>query len=92
MVSKIPHYTEYKCTVCNRETLRELLTAKKVVFSVMGAGGKVLRSRTIGHLCNECIEKDEHYNLEAFKSAPGMKSEPLERVRAIQAKAAGEQK
>jgi hypothetical protein len=76
--------------VCNKITLRELLTVKKAVFTAMGAGGKTLRSRTTAYLCNECLPKDEDYQREAFTGAPGMKSEPLERVRAAQRKAEGE--
>lgn len=86
----MPHYTQYKCAEpplgCGRETLRDLLTVMKVVFTEMGQGGKILRSRTVGWLCDECVEKNDYWNLQAFTSAPGMKSEPLERVRAAQRK------
>lgn len=85
----MPHYTDYRCMSCGRETLRELLTVKKVVFAAMGAGGKIVKSRTLGYLCDECIKNDPEYQLEAYKSAPGMKSEPLERVRAMKAKSRG---
>lgn len=82
----MPHYTEYLCTNCGQYTERELLTVKKVVFTEMGSGGKVLKSRTIGWLCNDCIEDDEHYNLDAYTTAPGLKSPGLERVRAAERK------
>ena len=82
----MPHYTEYKCGVCNRVTERDLLVVKKAVFSQMGAGGKVLRSRTIEWKCDECLEKDTEWNTLPYTNAPGQKSAPLERVRAAEAR------
>lgn len=81
----MPHYTDYRCSECGRETLRELLIAVKVQFTPLGPGAKVIRSRTIAWKCNECIEDDPYWNLEAFSGAPGMKSTPLERVREAEA-------
>lgn len=81
----MPHYTEYRCIECGQQTLRELLVAKKVVFSPIGAGTKIIKSRTVGWFCNECIEKDEDWQREKFTSAPGHKSAARERVRAIEA-------
>lgn len=80
----MPHYSTYKCTGCNQVTLKELLTVKKVVFSPIGAGTKITKSRTIAWLCNECIELDEDWQREAFSGSPGHKSPALERVRAIE--------
>lgn len=82
----MPHYTRYECSVCNRVSLRELLIAKKVVFSALGPGGKTVRSRTIKWLCTDCLPKDEHWNIEPYSGAPGLKSEPLERVRAAESR------
>ena len=79
----MPHYTDYKCTQCLRPTLKELLVVKKVVFQPLGAKAKTLKSRTVGWQCDECVEIDPEYQLEAF-NGPGHKSEALERVRAIQ--------
>lgn len=56
---------------------------KKVDFITLGTPRKVVVSRTLDWLCQDCLQKDEHFNLEAFQS-PGMKSEPLEQVRAAQ--------
>ena len=81
----MPHFSDYKCSACQRETLRNLLIAVKVQFTPLGPGARVLRSRTISWLCNECIEENEYWNLPAFSGAPGMKSAPLERVRAAEA-------
>lgn len=61
---------------------REELVRKKVDFITLGPSRKMVASRTLSWLCNTCLERDEHYNLEPFKSSPGMKSEPLEQVRA----------
>jgi hypothetical protein len=55
----------------------------KVQFTEMGAGAKVLRSRTLAWLCDECIEKEPAYNLPPHQGAPGMLSPALERVRKI---------
>jgi hypothetical protein len=83
----MPGYSEYKCSVCQRETLRDLLTAKKISFTTMGAGAKTLRTRTVAWLCDECILVDEDYTREAYSGAPGMQSPALERVRAAEGKA-----
>lgn len=80
----MPHYSEYKCTECKQVTLKKLLYAKKVVFSPIGAGTKIIKSRTVAWLCNECIELDPDYQREAFNKSPGLKSPALERVRAIE--------
>jgi hypothetical protein len=85
-VSPIPHYTEYKCTICGRETERSLLLAKKVTFQPLGPGANITRSRTVAWICDECITKDPEYNLPAFKGSPGLKSPALERVREAEAK------
>jgi len=60
--------------------------AKKVIFSALGAGAKIVRSRTVGWLCDECILEDEDYTREPFAGAPGMTSPALERVRALENK------
>jgi hypothetical protein len=80
----MPHYTDYRCTVCRQVTLKQLLTVKKAVFQPLGAGAKIIKSRTVAWLCNECVELDPEYMLEAF-NAPGHKSESLERVRSLRA-------
>lgn len=64
---------------------------KKVNFSAVGAGAKIVRSRTVAWLCDECLPKDPDYNAEAFKGAPGLKSPALERVRAAEARRSGTQ-
>lgn len=85
----MPHYSEYKCTNCNQITLKELLQAKKVVFSPIGAGTKITKSRTVAWLCNECLELDEDWKREKFKGSPGLKSPALERVRAAEEELGG---
>lgn len=81
----MPHFSDYKCTRCDRETLRDLLTAMKVQFTPLGPGAKVLRSRTVEWLCDECRDTDLYWTMPKFTGAPGMKSEPLERVRRAEA-------
>lgn len=84
----MPHYSEYRCGTCGQITLRELLTVKKVVFTELGSGAKIVKSRTVGWLCNECIEKDPDFQIEKFQTAPDHKSAALERVRAAENRAA----
>lgn len=82
----MPHYTDYKCSACGRETLRDLLTAKKITFTDMGPGAKTKRQRTVAWLCDECLPLDEDYLRPAYSGSPGMKSEALERVREAEAR------
>lgn len=84
-MSQSPHYSDYKCTKCGKITLRDILVVKSVVFKNMGAGANTLKSTTTEWLCDECLELDEDYQRPPFRS-PGMKSTPLERVRAAEAK------
>lgn len=88
----MPHYTEYACTRCKKKCERDVLVAKKVSFSALGPGGKVIRSRTTDWLCDECLPLDEHWNIQPYSGAPGLKSDPLERVRAAQSHSTGETK
>lgn len=76
----MPHYSEYRCSVCGQETLKELLVVKAVVFKTMGSGPRLIRSRTKAWICDVCLPKDSDYNSESFASAPGMKSSAKERV------------
>lgn len=80
----MPHYTDYRCTVCGLECERDVLVVKKINFAAMGAGGKVVRSRTKAWLCDTCLPKDPDWNAEPYSSAPGLKSAALERVRAAE--------
>ena len=77
----MPHYTTNRCTVCMNLTSPELLTVKRTSFSPRSEPSKVIRSRTTAWLCQSCIKKDPEWNLPAYKGAPGMTSEALERVR-----------
>lgn len=59
---------KYKCSVCGAEKKREPgkhvegLTIKRVQFAQIGYKGRLLRSRTIGWLCDPCRESDEDWN------------------------------
>lgn len=57
----------YKCTVCNTEQPRNLLTVKKVLFLEMGVGARTLRSRVVGWLCPPCVAKDADYNAPSYE-------------------------
>lgn len=59
----MPREYDYHCTKCGKETKRELLTPKKVIFTEMGAGGKTIRARVIDWLCPPCVKSDPHWNL-----------------------------
>lgn len=66
-------HIKYQCTVCKKTVPRDELTAKRISFQTMGMRFKTLRSRVIGWLCKECLEKDETWNMPKRQNAPGMK-------------------
>jgi NMD protein affecting ribosome stability and mRNA decay len=77
----MPHYTENLCTRCGSITSPELLTIVRVCFYPRTKTTKVIKSRTIAWLCEGCLDSNEYWNLPSHKGAPGMTSQPLERVR-----------
>jgi hypothetical protein len=81
----MPRYSDYRCTRCGRICSRELLIAKSVVFSKLGAGGRVIQSRTKEWLDDDCLKKDEDWNLPPFKS-PGMVSPGKARVEELKSR------
>lgn len=86
----MPHYSKYKCSVCGAVCDRADLACKRVNFQDLGAGSRVIRSRTVSWLCKDkCLELDPDYLRPAFDT-PGMKSGPLERVRAAREKTSGQ--
>jgi hypothetical protein len=40
---------------------------KKVTFSTMGEGPRVIKSRRVGWLCPSCVRDDEAWNLPDLK-------------------------
>lgn len=66
----------YRCTVCDTVTERELLLAKKINFVGIGAGGKLVRSRTKHWMCPKCVSADEDWNLKDFKAPGNLQYEP----------------
>lgn len=62
----------YYCSECGTQTEREMLTVKKAAFFEMGVGGRAVRSRVVGHLCPQCLVKDEDFKRPAFET-PGTK-------------------
>lgn len=54
---------EYTCSTCGERKERNQLKVKKVVFYEMGPGGKMLRSRVVGWICEDnCLPDDPHWN------------------------------
>ena len=83
----MPHYTQYKCSECEREFPNGTgLVRKKIDFQEIGAGGRTIRSRVKAWLCKDkCMPADPDFNLPAFR-APGSQSPALERVRKAQSR------
>ncbi len=77
----MPHYSTDRCTKCGNLTSPELLTIKRANYSPRKQPNKIVRSRTVAWLCPGCLQEDVEYNLPAYKGAPGMTSEALERTR-----------
>lgn len=85
----MPHYSQYICSICGDEFEdKSKLVRKKVDFVVLG--GRTLASRTVAWLCvDKCMKADTDFNRQPFDT-PGMKSAPLQRVRAAREKANGQ--
>jgi hypothetical protein len=77
----VPHYTTDRCTRCGSICSPELLTIMRVSFSPRTKPSKIVKSRTVAWLCEDCLGNEPTANLPAYKGAPGMTSEALERVR-----------
>lgn len=54
---------DYKCSVCGKNTDRDLLTVKKVQFLEIGEKPSTLKSRTESWLCPDCVGKDPAWNI-----------------------------
>lgn len=80
----MPGYHDERCTECTNICSKILLTAKRIQFVALENQKKVLRSRVVAWLCEDCLAKDPEWNLTAREAAPGYKSAGLERVRAAQ--------
>lgn len=61
----------YKCTQCGKNCKRERLVVKRVQYTGMGKGARLLRSRTLAWLCPTCLRADPPYQQEAFET-PGV--------------------
>jgi hypothetical protein len=73
-------YSEDRCTGCNQLTSPELMVTKQVNFLERTRRGKVIKSRVVAWLCEECTEADPDFQLPAY-SGPANTSAALERVR-----------
>lgn len=72
----------YKCSQCDRETDRELLTAKKISFCEIGMNAKTLKSRIVDWLCPDCLVKDDVWNKPKYTTPGHVPSDDLVRLRA----------
>lgn len=84
----MPHYTDYRCGVCNKDFNDDpdptsKLVRKVVQFQRMGERKKVERSRTVMFECYPCMHLDADYNVSSHET-PGMRSPARERVRAAE--------
>lgn len=77
----MPHYNEYRCSVCRNHCSPELLTTKSIVFKEMKPPKKTKRSRVVLWLCRACLGLDPDFAVDAY-SSPGHTSTALERVKA----------
>lgn len=64
---------DYRCTTCDKVKPRDELLAKRVSFSRMGRGGKLIQSRIRGWVCMSCLPHDPDWCAPKFSAAPGMK-------------------
>lgn len=61
----------YRCHKCKLTFARDDLVVKRVVFAELGAGGRQVRSRSVGFLCRPCLEADPVYKRVALDDSPG---------------------
>lgn len=54
---------DYACTRCGKEHPRSDLVAKVASFRELGVGGRLVRSRTVAWLCENCMVYDPDYNM-----------------------------
>lgn len=62
----MPYKGSYKCTSCGGQPGREELTSVVVQFKPLGAGARVLKSRTTDWLCSDCLKKNPIWNLSKY--------------------------
>ena len=65
--------SRYECSRCGSRIDRALLIAKRVLFQKVGKHQKIMRSRTVGWLCPDCIKIDPDWNRKAYDDSPGLK-------------------
>jgi hypothetical protein len=51
------------CSTCASTCLAADLVVKRADFRRPGVGGRMLRTRVLGYLCPDCIERDNDYAL-----------------------------
>jgi len=67
--------THFVCTQCGETSLKDNGAAVRVTFTTMAKMVTVLKSRTTGRLCENCLANDPVWNQE---SAKGKWGKPLE--------------
>lgn len=63
--------TEYRCTVCHKPTDRSNLVVRRIGYYLMGARGRMIKSRTDGWLCAKCLKADPIFSRTALTDSPG---------------------
>ncbi len=51
------------CSSCGREVAEGAFAVKRVDYRTPGPRGRVLRVRTVAHLCVDCVEHDTEWQL-----------------------------
>jgi DNA-directed RNA polymerase subunit RPC12/RpoP len=68
---------DYRCAACGREFDREGLRVKRVQFTAMGVPAKLIRSRVIKWLCDDCMHKDDDFIRAPLSDSPGFQDTGL---------------
>lgn len=76
----MPHYTDERCSSCDKITSPELMVVKTVMFTERKNRKKIVKSRVVAWLCEACCAADPDFTAEPY-SGPGHKSAALERAR-----------
>lgn len=55
------------CTECHRTFERSDVLVKQVLFATMGKKRKIMKSRTVAHVCPSCLSDDPHWNQQPYE-------------------------
>jgi hypothetical protein len=59
------------CNQCGQEVKVADTLVKRAVFLVPGKGGRQVRSRVVGNVCNPCLKNEPDYNREPWATIKG---------------------